>query len=1135
MSQLIIPSLGIPFSLGMLYNAHSEKVIAAKSLWDANALDSAKKITPQPSSSFEIYSENTLSEKTSSLKVEASLKLSLMSGMIEVGGAAKYLQDDRSSERQARVTLKYSSTSRFEQLTMEHIGAIQYPKVLDDKKATHVVTGITYGTDAFFVFDRTLAETEKMKTISGSMQAVIKYIPISGEASLDLKFQDKDETDKFHCKFYGDLQLPANPSTFEEAVKVYKELPQLINGKDGDKSTPKVVYLYPLSELDGGHLRLVRSISNDLVSQVEEIMQNCSTITMRANDLISNEICSNFIDLEGQINRFLMLIKRFKTHFSKKLAEILPKIRGQGAEEIDLADLISSVHASPFNFKSMERYIRGKSKEIKQLSQYLKNIRKVSQINLLLPSRDGDLMTLTSNDDYEHVVCFAFNVITESTAYTEALESYMMTEKIKSVTIKEWYDLGDISGELRSKISDFVDFVQTNSDANSFAFAVTDMNEESGASGPVIILYTDGSPEDYEPPGKPGNLTASTVDCHSIDLEWTKPEVGADEIVSYQVCFRKLEDENGEKTSISVSSEETECKIENLSPGETYNFWVQAVSDIGVVSGESDCCTGKTKNIPRPADLILSESELIDADKGPPAVYKLPLILTDQDDKEGIYKYRIGELPVSANPKPERVLMVLGATGAGKSTMINSFANYVMGVKFSDPFRFKVVVDEGSGSQANSQTKTINAYTFHSTILDYTLTVIDTPGFGDTGGIERDKQIAKQIKMFFNGQDCGGIDVLHGIGFVTQAALARLTPTQKYIFNAVLSIFGKDIVDNIFLLATFADANNPQVIDAVKAAEIPFQQCFKFNNSALFAPTDVDGSYFNFMFWKMGFDSFSHFFNKFSKTEMKSLTLTREVLRERQQLETLIPGLQVQVKVGLNKMDAIKQEEKALKVHTKSILENKDFEYTVTEQVIKKIDLPPGVNTTTCRNCNFTCHNNCIYSDDRKKMNCQAMSAGKCTVCPNKCDWSDHSNVPYRIDYSTKSVVKTYEVKKELLETAESSKERVERLLAKKQKELEDLQNDVFLLIKQVQMSNERLQDIALKPNPLTETDYLELLISSEEAEQKSGWKGRVEQYKGLMKQAVVLKGASDIDIKERKEKGALKAFCSKVASAFSF
>jgi len=131
---------------------------------------------------------------------------------------------------------------------------------------------------------------------------------------------------------------------------------------------------------------------------------------------------------------------------------------------------------------------------------------------------------------------------------------------------------------------------------------------------------------------------------------------------------------------------------------------------------------------------------------------------------------------------------------------------------------------KSSRSHAHSQTQHITAYCFHESTLPYPLTIVDTPGFGDTGGIEKDKETVKMIKEFFSLSGC--IDHIKGVGFVAQASLARLTPTQKYIFDAVLSKFAKDVKDNIFLMTTFADADEPPVLKAVAESDIYYNDFF---------------------------------------------------------------------------------------------------------------------------------------------------------------------------------------------------------------------------------------------------------------------------------------------------------------------
>lgn len=143
----------------------------------------------------------------------------------------------------------------------------------------------------------------------------------------------------------------------------------------------------------------------------------------------------------------------------------------------------------------------------------------------------------------------------------------------------------------------------------------------------------------------------------------------------------------------------------------------------------------------------------IEDEPGPPPVYKLPVeekmcVSVDRSSRK-IRKCCIGEPPIE--PCPEKVLMVVGATGAGKTTLINGMVNYILGVQWKDNFRFKLIIEEKK-TQAKSQTTSITAYTLHKmegSCITYTMTIIDTPGFGDTGGLKNDELITKQIKEFF--------------------------------------------------------------------------------------------------------------------------------------------------------------------------------------------------------------------------------------------------------------------------------------------------------------------------------------------------------------------------------------------------
>jgi hypothetical protein len=463
----------------------------------------------------------------------------------------------------------------------------------------------------------------------------------------------------------------------------------------------------------------------------------------------------------------------------------------------------------------------------------------------------------------------------------------------------------------------------------------------------------------------------------------------------------------------------------------------------------------------------------------------------------------------------------VGATGAGKTTLINGMANYLFGVEWRDNFRFKLIADdeEGGNDQATSKAKHIIAYYFpwHTgSKVPYGLTIIDTPGFGDTGGLKEDKRTFHQIRQLF--MNPAGIHQLDAIGFVTQSSLGRLTPTQQYIFDSILSIFGKDIGDNIFLMATFADAHKPPVLDAVNKAGIKYQASFRFNNSALFVDNEQETENGNFdeMFWKMGMKSFEKFFTHIGKIETKSLLQTREVLIEREQLQNLVQSLQSKIKLGLTKMDEFRQEVKVVKEHEAEISRSKDFKYEVKVKKQRVIDLlGKGIYTTNCLICNYTCHENCPYRKDEDKIKCRAMNNGYCTVCTKKCKWDQHRNTPYRYEWYDVVETRTSEDLQRRYSIATSGKSKVESLMASLESDLKMMRQVVLQMVHQTKKCLQRLSEIALKPNPLTEVEYIDMLIVTEEQECRLRYRERIRALTDLRKEAELLSRMSDVKIEQ--------------------
>ncbi|KAH3768306.1 hypothetical protein DPMN_169518 [Dreissena polymorpha] len=60
----------------------------------------------------------------------------------------------------------------------------------------------------------------------------------------------------------------------------------------------------------------------------------------------------------------------------------------------------------------------------------------------------------------------------------------------------------------------------------------------------------------------------------------------------------------------------------------------------------------------------------------------------------------------------EKTLLMIGETGTGKSTLVDGMANYILGVAWSDPFRFNIVnLEEEEKQKIRNQVNNSNILT----------------------------------------------------------------------------------------------------------------------------------------------------------------------------------------------------------------------------------------------------------------------------------------------------------------------------------------------------------------------------------------------------------------------------------------
>lgn len=408
----------------------------------------------QHSSKFEISVSDSIERKSSLLDIDASLKASFFGGLIEVGGSANYLNDEKKSHNQSRITLQYKATTKFKQLVLtpdETKNAQQEDEV--KSLATHVVTGILYGANAFFVFESEKLDSSSIQKIQGNMQDIIKKIPsfnVDGKAGIELSNDEKSVTDRFTCTFYGDLIVETKPITFEHAVRTYIQLPKLL-GEHKDNGVPLKVTLMPLKNFYPKAFVGMKEISAGLVSKAQDALQDFHNLEISCNDLLEERMVKSFPQIQEKLRRFKKLCMYFKSSLQQTMAKKLPSIRAGEEDEQELLKAFDDRDKSPFSQEELTKWIKDEEREV-TIIRYFVDMMEGNEI--ISDQSDLERKVL---DPIEDFLCFVFTSLKPTDPYLQKMSDYLDTSNLQVTngfipsTQDQWYFSDDVISKMREK------------------------------------------------------------------------------------------------------------------------------------------------------------------------------------------------------------------------------------------------------------------------------------------------------------------------------------------------------------------------------------------------------------------------------------------------------------------------------------------------------------------------------------------------------------------------------------------------------------------------------------------------------------------------------------------------------------
>ena len=729
--------------------------------------------------SMELIKTDVIQEKFKQLDVDSELRVSVLADLVKLRGAAAYLKEERKSARVHGMSLLYKIETVEEDIDIrKHKGNIDTQMLTSEEQsidATHVVVGIDWGAVCLVTCEYENNDDEEDSKVQADLSEQLEKLKGQIESTPSGVADDGDQENrqKFLFKCYTDVTPLEKglPTTFEGAVDMVRSLPSLVEATNKGKGMPLSYTLMPLDavvktcKLKSQNLKQYTAIDEDTVKMCAHVVADEITKTRLTLCSVYNDLNTyvNYVNEEAlqKIDDVLQKFRVEESCFKDSLQDLVRKVRSSSEDISVLKKLLGEDLSDKLDVSWYKDQIRGLQKDINKST--IVRSWKSKGINYI---GKNDKVRI---DDKRNVYVFYKHYNDENevdkkeelflrlhTTYGQDRENYKFIVVDQDVRSDLWP-----GNDSKSTIHVFEDGHQTSADLYGKIGKDTEM---------CLITITAPTPQQRRPVQRAHvklrcpNALSGNGQCSGNPLMW--------------ICSKCRE-----------------------------------VVEYGIETKLFHCKCGKSD--PKQSVFRCNEKD-----------HGMNYLKYPQDILES-------DLP-SLKSMTERNILILGETGVGKSTWINGLINYLYfadmeeainaeefqvlipsSFTFTQKGKEKKILVGGTDPNENmetgkSATKEPRSYVFY--VGEEIVRLIDTPGIGDSGGIQQDKKNFDNILSFLT-----YYEEIHAVCILLKPNNARLTVMFRFCIQELLAHLHTSAKENIVFCFTNARATFYQPGDTLPA------------------------------------------------------------------------------------------------------------------------------------------------------------------------------------------------------------------------------------------------------------------------------------------------------------------------------